>query len=136
MSNTITAVGNLTREPELRYTPSGAAVANFGIACNRRYKKGDEWVEETSFFNVVAWRELGENCAASLEKGTRVIVQGRLDQRSWEKDGERQTTTEIVAEEIGPSLRWAQAQIERTEREKPAETRKAAPVYADEEEPF
>lgn len=136
MSNTITAVGNLTREPELRYTPSGAAVANFGIACNRRYKKGDEWVEETSFFNVVAWRELGENCAASLEKGARVIVQGRLDQRSWEKDGERQTTTEIVAEEIGPSLRWAQAQIERTEREKPAETRKAAPVYADEEEPF
>lgn len=136
MSNTITAVGNLTREPELRYTPSGAAVANFGIACNRRYKKGDEWVEETSFFNVVAWRELGENCAASLEKGARVIVQGRLDQRSWEKDGERQTTTEIVAEEIGPSLRWAQAQIERTEREKPAEPRKAAPVYADEEEPF
>lgn len=136
MSNTITAIGNLTRDPELRYTPSGAAVANFGIACNRRYKKADEWVEETSFFNVVAWRELGENCAASLGKGARVIVHGRLDQRSWEKDGERQSTMEIVADEIGPSLRWAQVEIERNEREKPAETRKAAtPVY-DNEEPF
>lgn len=141
MSSNITVVGNLTREPELRYTPTGAGVANFGIAVNRRFQSNGEWTETTSFFNVVAWRELGENCAASLEKGARVIVSGRLEQRSWEKDGEKQSTVEIIADEIGPSLRWATASIERTEREKP-ETPRTAPQKAtpsqmfDDEEPF
>jgi len=141
MSSNITVVGNLTREPELRYTPGGSGVANFGIAVNRRWQSNGEWQESTSFFNVVAWRELAENCAASLEKGARVIVSGRLEQRSWDKDGEKQSTVEIVADEIGPSLRWATASIERTEREKPETPRKGSgkaasqPIYAD-EEPF
>jgi len=146
MSNHISLVGNLTREPELRYTTGGRGVASFGLAVNRRYQSNGEWQEQTSFFNVVAWGELGENCAASLEKGARVVVTGRLEQRSWETDGEKKSTVEVVADEIGPSLRWATVEVSRTEREKPAETRgssggrkadpvKADPVYGD-EEPF
>lgn len=118
--NTTTVVGNITRDPELRYTTGGRGVASFGIACNRRYQKDGEWVEQVSFFNVVAWGTLGENAAASLTKGTRVVVYGRLEQRSWEgKDGETKSVTEIVADEVGPSLRWAQATVERAAREKP-----------------
>lgn len=118
-SNNVTVIGNLTREPELRFTTGGRGVASFGLAVNRRWKKGDEWQEQTSFFNVVAWGELGENAAASLTKGARVIVTGRLEQRSWEtNEGDKRTVVEIVADELGPSLRWAQAQVERTEREK------------------
>ena len=141
MSNHISLVGNLTREPELRYTTGGRGVASFGLAVNRRYQSNGEWQEQTSFFNIVAWGELGENCAASLEKGARVVVTGRLEQRSWETDGEKKSTVEVVADEIGPSLRWATVEVSRTEREKPAETRgssgnrKADPVYGD-EEPF
>jgi single-strand DNA-binding protein len=116
MSNNITVTGNLTREPELRFTTGGRGVASFGIAVNRRYQKNGEWQEETSFFNVVAWGDLGENCATSLTKGARVIVTGRLEQRSYEKDGEKKSIVEIVADEIGPSLRWATTIIERTER--------------------
>ncbi len=111
-SNNVTVVGNLAREPELRYVPSGQAVANFGIAVNRRWQKNGEWEEAVSFFNVTAWGEMGENCAASLTKGARVIVTGRLEQRSWDtKEGEKRSVVEIIADEIGPSLRWAQAQI-------------------------
>lgn len=112
-----TAVGNATRDVELRYTTGGTAVATFGLACNRRYQRNGEWQEETSFFNVVAWGSLAENAAASILKGARVIVSGRLQQRSWETDqGEKRSVVEIVADDIGPSLRWAQAQIERNER--------------------
>jgi single-strand DNA-binding protein len=115
--NTITVVGNITRDPELRFTTGGRAVASFGIAVNRRYQVNNEWQEQTSFFDVVAWAQLGENAAASLNKGARVIVNGRLEQRSWEtQDGEKRSKVEIVADEIGPSLRWATAQVERTDR--------------------
>ena len=104
--NTITVVGNITRDPELRFTTGGRAVANFGIAVNRRYQVNNEWQEQTSFFDVVAWAQLGENAAASLSKGARVIVNGRLEQRSWEtQDGEKRSKVEIIADEIGPSLR-------------------------------
>jgi single-strand DNA-binding protein len=135
-------VGNTTREPELRYTAGGRGVASFGLAVNRRYQVNNEWQEQTSFFNVTCWGTLGENAAACVGKGTRVIVTGRLEQRSWEtQDGEKRTVVEVVADEVGPSLRWATAEIERTERTK-AETpaqREAgtgqAPVYG-EEEPF
>ena len=116
--NSVTLVGNLTRDPELRYTPSGAGVASFGLAVNRRYQVNGEWQEQVSFFNIVAWTELGENAAASLSKGMRVIVTGRLEQRSYEtKDGEKRSVTEIRADELGPSLRWAQAQVERISRD-------------------
>ena len=115
--NTITLVGNLTRDPELRYTTGGRGVASFGLAVNRRYQVNNEWQEQTSFFNVVAWGQLGENAAATLTQGSRTIVFGRLEQRSWEtQDGEKRSVVEVVADELGPSLRWAQAQIERNER--------------------
>ena len=117
--NNITIIGNVTRDPELRFTASGQATANFGMAVNRRWqnRQTNEWEEAVSFFNVVTWRELAENAAESLHKGTRVIVTGRLEQRSWETpDGEKKSVIDIVADEIGPSLRWASAQVIRNER--------------------
>jgi single-strand DNA-binding protein len=116
-SNSITLVGNLTRDPELRYTTGGRGVASFGLAVNRRYQVNGEWQEQTSFFNVVAWAELGENAAATLTKGSRAIVFGRLEQRDYEnREGEKRSTVEVVADDIGASLRWAQATIQRNER--------------------
>ena len=120
--NSITVVGNITRDPELRFTGSGQAKTNFGLAVNRRWqnKQTNEWEEQVSFFNVVAWGEMGENASESLQKGSRVIVTGRLDQRSWEtEDNEKRSVGEIVADEIGPSLRWATAQVTKTERKGP-----------------
>ena len=115
--NTVTLVGNVTRDPELRYTTGGRGVASFGMAVNRRYQVNGEWQEQTSFFNVVAWGTLGENAAACVTKGTRLVVFGRLEQRSWEtQDGEKRSVVEIVADEIGPSIRWATAEVKRNER--------------------
>jgi single-strand DNA-binding protein len=117
--NAVSIVGNVTRDPELRFTASGQATATFGLAVNRRWqnRQTNEWEEAVSFFNVVCWRELAENCAESLHKGTRVLVQGRLEQRSWEsQDGDKKSVVEIVADEVGPSLRWASAQVQRNER--------------------
>jgi len=116
--NTVTLVGNITREPELRYTNGGNGVASFGLAVNRRYQVNGEWQEKVSFFNVVAWGTLGENAAASLNKGTRIIVNGRLEQRDYEtREGEKRNVVEVVADEIGPSLRWARASVEKVKRE-------------------
>ena len=115
----VTIVGNLTDDPELRYTPNGAAVAKFRVAVNRRYKdQSGEWKDgDTSYFTVNAWRTLAENVAESLTRGANVIVVGRLQQRSWEtQDGEKRTVIEIEADEIGPSLRWATAKVERQSR--------------------
>jgi single-strand DNA-binding protein len=118
--NNVTLVGNVTRDPELRYTTGGRGVASFGMAVNRRYQVNNEWQEQTSFFNVVAWGTLGENAAACITKGTRLLVSGRLEQRSWEtQDGEKRTVVEVIADELGPSLRWAQAQVEKTSRTGP-----------------
>lgn len=119
MSNTTTLAGNLTRDPEIRYTREGQANTTFGLAVNRRWQPrgSDEWEEATSFFDVVCWRGLAENVALSLVKGSRVIVTGRLDQHSWESEnGERRTRVEITAEDVGPSLRFATAEVTRTER--------------------
>lgn len=118
--STVTLVGNLTRDPELRFTQGGRAVATLGIAVSRRYQVNNEWQEQTSFFNIVCWGTLGENAAASLTKGTRIMVTGRLEQRSYEtQDGDKKSIVEVVADEIGPSLRWATAQVERTARTGP-----------------
>ena len=112
-NNTVTVVGNVTRDPELRFTPSGAAVANFGLAWNR---KGQNDEEVVSFFDVTCWSGLAENVAESITKGSRVVVYGRLDQRSWEnQDGERRSKVEIVAYDVAPSLRWATVEITRNE---------------------
>ena len=120
VENQVTIVGNLTDDPELRYTPNGAAVANFRVAVSRRGKDETtgEWKDlETSFFRVSAWRSLGENIAETLTRGSRVIVTGRLRARSWEtQEGETRSTVEIEADEVGPSLRWATAKIEKTQR--------------------
>ena len=122
--NTVTVVGNITRDPELRFTASGQAKATIGLAVNRRWqnRQTSEWEEATSFFNVVAWREMAENAGESLTKGSRVIVTGRLEQRSWETpDGEKRSVVEVVADEIGPSLRWATAKVEKNERRGPGD---------------
>ena len=112
----VTITGNLTEDPELRFTPGGAPVANLRVAVTPRVKDGDGWKDgETSFFQVTAWRSLAENVAESLTKGARVMVYGRLQQRSWETpEGERRSVVEVQAEEVGPSLRWATAKPERT----------------------
>lgn len=136
MDSTVTLVGNLTRDPELRFTAGGQALASFGLAVSRRWQKGGEWQEQTSYFNCTAWGTLGENCAASLTKGTRAVVTGRLEQREYEaKDGTKRNVVEVVADEVGPSLRWARAEVERTERQAPQPQRQEDPVYGD-EEPF
>ncbi len=112
--NTITIVGNLTRDPELRFTPGGAAVANFGVAWNLKGRDGAE--DKVSFFDVTCWRQLAENVSDSLTKGSRVVVHGRLDQRSWEnQDGERRSKVEIVADDVAPSLKWATVELTRNE---------------------
>ena len=116
--NTVTIVGNATREPELRFTASGQAVATFGVAVNRRWQnRNNEWEESTSFFDVTCWAQLAENVAESIPKGGRVVVTGRLDQRSWEtQEGDKRSKVEIVADDVAPSLRWATAQITKNER--------------------
>ena len=119
MSNSTTICGNLTREPEIRYTKEGQATTQLGVAVNRRWqdKTSGEWQEATSFFDVVCWRDLAENVALSLSKGMRVVVTGRLEQRSWEtEEGDHRSKVEITADEIGPSLRFATADVRRTER--------------------
>jgi single-strand DNA-binding protein len=116
--NSITIVGNITRDPELRFTPSGQANARLGVAVNRRWQDrgSGEWNEATSFFDVICWRELAENVSESLKRGTRVIVTGRLEQRTWEQEGNKRSVVEIIADEVAPSLRWATAKVEKTER--------------------
>jgi len=115
--NSVTLVGNITRDPELRFTPSGQAIATFGMAVNRRFQRNGQWEEQTSFFNITAWGTLGENASNSLHKGARVLVTGRLEQRSWEtQEGEKRSVVEVVADELGPSLRWATAEITKNDR--------------------
>jgi single-strand DNA-binding protein len=117
---TITVIGNLTSDPELRFTPSGSAVANFTIASTPRTfeRQSNEWKDgETLFLRASVWREAAENVAESLTKGMRVIVTGRLKSRSYEtKEGEKRTVIELEVDEIGPSLRYANAKVNRTQR--------------------
>ena len=117
----ITVIGNLTDDPELKFTPSGAAVANFTVASTPRTfdKQSNEWKDgEALFFRCAAWRQLAENVAESLTKGQRVIVTGNLRIRNFERqDGSRGTSVEIQVDEIGPSLRWATAKTTRASRD-------------------
>ena len=116
----ITVVGNLTADPELRFTPSGAAVANFTVASTPRTfdKNTNEWKDgEALFLRCSVWRQAAENVAESLHRGTAVIVQGRLKQRSYEtKEGEKRTVYELDVDEVGPSLRWATAKVTKASR--------------------
>ncbi|MEJ7584930.1 MAG: single-stranded DNA-binding protein [Acidimicrobiales bacterium] len=122
--NTVTLVGNVTRDPELRFTPSGQAVATFGVAVNRRWqnRQNNEWEEQTSFFDVKCWAQMAENVSESLGRGSRVIVTGRLEQRSWETEqGDKRSKVEVVADEVAPSLRWATAEVKKNEKTGPGQ---------------
>jgi single-strand DNA-binding protein len=112
--NTVTLVGNLTQEPELRFVSSGTAVCKFSIAVNRRKfdQETQEFEEVTSFFDVTCWASLAENVAESLDRGTRVLICGRLEQQTWEdSEGSKKSKVVVVADEVAPSLRWASAQV-------------------------
>jgi len=136
--NQVTLVGNLTDDPELRYTANGAAVANFRVAYSTRIRDAaGNWTDgDTSFFTVNCWRSLAENAAETLTRGTRVVVAGRLQYRSWEnQEGEKRSAIEVEADEIGPSLRWATARVEKQSRSSSTTSsdwgeRVAAPVGA------
>ena len=116
----ITVVGNLTNDPELRFTPSGAAVASFTVASTPRImdKQTNEWKDgDALFLRCSIWRQAAENVAESLTRGMRVVVQGRLKQRSFEtKEGEKRTVVELDVEEVGPSLKYATAKVNKTQR--------------------
>jgi single-strand DNA-binding protein len=117
--NTVTLVGNITDDPELRFTPSGRPVANFTIAVNRRYKNQEgNWEDKLDgFFRCSCWADMAENVAESLTKGSRVMIVGRLQQRSWDdQEGNKRSTVEVQVDEVGPSLRWATAQVQKSQR--------------------
>jgi single-strand DNA-binding protein len=148
--NAITVVGNVTRDPELKFLNSGQAALKLSIAVNRRWqnRQTQEWEERVSYFEVVGYGAMAENAANSLTKGARVIVSGRLEQRSWEtENGDKRSIVEINADEIGPSLKWATAVVTRTPRaegsnfqssDRPAATPRSnePSSYAFDEEPF
>ena len=118
IGNVITVVGNVTRDPELRYTPGGMSVCTFSVAWNRRYERNGEQIERVSFFDVDVWREQAENVAASVQKGMRVIVTGYMEQDTWDdqQTGQKRSKFKLVADEVAPSLRWASAEVTRNER--------------------
>lgn len=138
--NTVTITGNVTRDPELKYTQGGAAVTSFSVAWNTKSKEGKETV---GFFDVVCWRDLAENVAESLTKGVRVVIHGRLDHQTWEdrNGGGKRSKVEIVADEVAPSLRWATATVTKTPRSEGGSTGPSAPTpqgepWAVDEAPF
>jgi single-strand DNA-binding protein len=115
----VAVVGNLTKEPELKFTPGGVAIARFTVAVNPRQfdKDANEWKDgEPSFYRVVCWRQLAENVTESLPRGARVVVVGALQQRHWEDKGEKKSIWELVAEAVGPDLSYAQAQVRKMAR--------------------
>ena len=112
-NNTVTVVGNVTNDPELRFSQGGMAIASFRVAWNKKKQNGEE---EVSFFDVTCFRGLAENVAESITKGTRVVVHGTLNQNSWDnQEGERRSKVEILADDVAPSLLWASAEIRRNE---------------------
>lgn len=139
---TVTLVGNMTRDIELRFTPSGQAVGEFGVAVNKRVKGADgQWEDgDPEFYDVTAWGTLAENAVDTLAKGSRVLVVGRLQFDTWENDaGEKRTKVKVVADHLGPDLRWATATVTRNEKgaSKPAATpARRAPTADPDEAPF
>ncbi len=142
--NTVTVVGNVTRDPELRFTQGGMAVASFGVAWNKRRQDGDD---EVSFFDVTCFRDMAENVAESIQKGSRVVIYGTLQQRSWETpEGDKRSKVEILADEIAPSLKWATAQVTKNDKKGDGGSRGSdyssrpvsnePPAYDSDEEPF
>ena len=115
--NTVTLVGTITRDLELRHTPDGSAVVDIGIAQNKSVRQPDgTWTRDGDpmYFECTVWRDMAEHANATLSKGMRVIVTGRLDYQTWETDGQVRNKIKVIVDEIGPSLRWATANVERT----------------------
>ena len=147
--NTVTLAGNVTRDPELRFTQSGIAVASFGVAWNQRAGQDSQMEDKPHYFDITCWRGLAENVAESVTRGMRVVVYGRLDWRSWEgPNGEKRNAVQIVADEVTPSLKWATADVRKNEfrgdgggqggvggQNRPAPNQ-APPAYDMDEEPF
>lgn len=115
MGAPVQIVGNVTADPELRFTASGVPVANFNVAVNERVKNGDKWEDgEATFWRINVWRDQAEHVAESITRGLRVVVLGQAKSRSWETpEGEKRTVFEVTADEVAPSLRWATAKVER-----------------------
>lgn len=120
--NHVSLTGNVTRDPDVRFTTGGRATCSFGLAVNRRYQQNGEWQEVVSFFDVSCWADLAEHVAQTIRKGDRVMVSGRLEQQTWEdkETGKNRSKVEVVADEVGASLRFATAVIARVERSKVA----------------
>lgn len=115
----ITAIGGLVRDPDLKYASTGTAVVTFTVACGRRFQRNGQWEEDTAFLDCVMFGDAGQNVAASLRKGDRVIVSGRIDQNNWEdREGNKRSKLQIVADEVGASMKWNQLEIQRQERSK------------------
>lgn len=126
----VTIVGNVTADPELKFLTNGSAKLGFSVACDRSWKKGDDWETQTSFFNIIAWRDVAENAAEILQKGLRVVINGRLEQRSWETtEGEKRYAIEVVADDIAVSVKHIEGITRRQRGEgggKPAAKKPAA----------
>jgi len=138
MSNHITVTGNLTRDPELRFTQGGKAVCNLGVADDHRYMKDNEWQSDVTFHNLTIWGDLGENVAASLFKGDTIVCNGRLAGRTWEDaEGAKRTSFDIIVDSIGPSLRWVTTTSDKVAKgdSKPRPNATKEPAHGD-EEPF
>lgn len=113
----ITVCGNATSDVDLKFLPSGAAVASWTLACTPRVKKDDQWLDgDTVFYRCSAWRQHAENCAETITKGSRILVHGKLKVRKYEKDGQERTSVEIDVEHVGPELRYATAKINKVGR--------------------
>jgi single-strand DNA-binding protein len=150
--NVWSATGNAAGDPTLRYSPAGMPIASFGLAVNHRFQKNGEWEERVSFFDVSCFGSLAENVSESVSRGQRVMVVGRMEQDNWEDKttGEKRSKIKVVADEVGPSLRWATAEVEKNPRSEngqngsrqgggrsPAPAGNAPPAYDyDSEEPF
>lgn len=140
--NEVTLIGNVTREPEIRFTKSGTALAKFGLAHNERRfnKESNDWDEQVHFFDIACWKSLAENVGKSISKGDRIVVVGRLDHQTWEsEEGDKRSKVEIVANEVSPSLMWAEVTISKNERsDGTTSSRPSKPVKGDsfDEEPF
>ncbi len=121
----VTIVGNVVADPELKFLTNGSAKLGFSVACDRSWKKGDDWETQTSFFNVIAWRDVAENAADVIAKGLRVVVSGRLEQRSWETpEGEKRYAIEVVADDVAVSVKHVEGITRRQRSEGKGQTRR------------
>lgn len=139
VDNTVTLVGTITRDLELRHTPDGSAVVDIGIAQNKSVRQPDgTWTRDGDpmYFECTVWRDMAEHANATLSKGMRVIVTGRLDYQTWETDGQVRNKIKVIVDEIGPSLRWATANVDRTSGASSGDSQQSTEDFPENEAPF